>query len=494
MTLTTIVPSTRTLAEVVDDPAVDMVVPSYDRARLQPGVVHIGVGGFHRAHQAVYLDELAQRGETGWGLVGVGLHRPEMKQVLSGQDSLYTVVERGAAGERARIIGVIVDYLYAPEQPGAVLAALTDPRTKLVTLTVTGAGYPVDVATGEFYPDNDDEIADDLLCPDDPASVFGFIVEALRLRRRAGVTPFTVLSCDNIAQNGLAARAAVLAFARARDGELADWIERTVAFPSSMVDRITPATSPGDRDEIEQRLGIRDGWPVITEPFSQWVIEDRFCNERPPLEALGVQFVSDVRPYERMKTRLLNGSHCALGYFGLLLGYERSDEAMHDRHLRRYLTALMDQVIPLLEPVDGIEFEEYRDELIVRFSNPRIKDRLERLAGRGSTKLASYLGPSIADARRRGADCGLLIAAVAAWITLLAQSADSAGAATIQDPLLEKLAPMAEEGDVRGILLQLRGLSSLADDAEVCAGIERAVADIREHGPRSVLRAAVSGR
>jgi fructuronate reductase/mannitol 2-dehydrogenase len=494
MTTTTDVTTTRPLQEVVSDPdaAGAVAVPEYDRAELRAGVVHFGVGGFHRAHQALYLDELARRGETEWGVIGVGMHRSEMKEVLAAQDNLFTVVERGPEGERARIVGSIIDYLYAPEQSDAVLAALTDPRIRLVTLTLTGAGYPVDPASGEFHPEDDDEVAADLSSAGEPSSVFGFLVEALRLRREAGVAPFTVMSCDNAAENGRAARAAVCGFARERDDELADWIERYVAFPSSMVDRITPATSPRDREEIVERLGVDDGWPVITEPFSQWIIEDRFCNDRPPLDAVGVQFVADVRPYELMKTRLLNGSHCALGYFGLLLGHERGDEAMGDPELGEYIVGMMNQVIPLLPPVEGIDLQQYRDVLVSRLLNPEIGDRLDRLARRGSVKLGSYVAPSIVDARRRGEDCRLLTGTVAAWIALLGREVD--GNAAVQDPQLDELAPIAAKGDVRGILAAVRGLALLTEDDEVCREIERVVAALLEHGARSILRAALEER
>ena len=466
----------------------ELAVPGYDRKALQPGVVHFGVGGFHRAHQAIYLDDLAARGETAWGIVGVGMHSREMQQVLSSQDNLFTVVQRGYESEHARIVGVVIDYLFAPRQADAVLAALVDPRTRLVTLTVTGAGYPVDPSTGLFLP-HADEIARDLLHPRTPRSVFGFIVEALRLRRAAGTAPFTVLSSDNVPENGRTTATAVCGYARASDPALADWIEQHVTFPSSMVDRITPGTSPWDRDDIAERMGIDDGWPVITEPFSQWIIEDRFCNERPPLDEVGAQFVDDVRPYELMKTRLLNGSHCALGYLGLLLGHTSSDEAMGDAFIREYLTALMGQVVPLLPPVVGTDLQRYRDELIVRFSNPGIADRLDRLARRGSTKLASYVVPSIVEARRLGVGSGLLTGTIAAWIELLTRTGDAGG--PLHDPMRAQLAPLAAVGDVQGILSVIPGFGAIADDDEVRRDIERSLRVLRQDGVRSLMRTAV---
>jgi fructuronate reductase/mannitol 2-dehydrogenase len=467
----------------------EVEVPAYDRQALRPAVVHFGVGGFHRAHQALYFDELAQRGiSQDWGVVGVGMHRREMKEVLSQQDHLFTVVERGDGHERARVVGSVLASLHAPEEPDAVLEALTDERTKLVTLTVTGTAYPVDPETLAFRPDA--ETTEDLRDPHHPATVFGFLVEGLRRRRDAGTAPFTVLSCDNAPANGASTRAAVLGYAGEVDGALAGWIDEHVAFPSSMVDRITPATSPEDRDEIAERYGVDDGWPVLTEPFSQWIIEDRFCNERPPLDLVGVQFVEDVHPYELMKTRLLNGGHCALGYYGLLLGHTASDEAMRDATVRSFVAAHLDQVIPLLPPVPGIDLHEYRDVLLARFANPEIGDQLERLARRGSTKLATYVLPSIVDARRQGHPHDLLTLTVAGWIRALEGTDEWGREISVQDPRLEELRPFADAGDVPS-MAYLGVFGSLGNDAEFVEALQRALDAVREHGPRAVLKAAV---
>src|SRR4051812_19384451 len=255
-------------------------VPSYDRAALTPAVVHFSVGGFHRAHQLVYFDDLAELGCTDWGVVGVGLRSPAMRDALRPQDHLYTVVERSAEGERARVIGAMVDYHYAPDSPETVLALLTDPRTRLVTMTVTGTAYRIDATSREFVPD--DAVRADLADPQRPTSLFGYLVAALDQRRRAGVPPFTVLSCDNLQRNGEAERAAVVGFARLLDRALADWIEDTVAFPGSMVARITPSPTQRDRLAVARRYGVVARWPVIPEPFSQWVMEDAFSAGRPP--------------------------------------------------------------------------------------------------------------------------------------------------------------------------------------------------------------------
>ncbi|MCA1599952.1 MAG: mannitol dehydrogenase family protein, partial [Chloroflexi bacterium] len=351
-------------------PRVD--VPTYDRAALTPAIVHLGVGGFHRAHQAVYLDDLARRGVTDWGEVGVGLHHRDMQDALAPQDYLYTVVERDAAGDSGRVVGVMNRYLFAPEEPAAVLDALADPRTRLVTLTITMAGYDIDPATGDFKAEDSDVQAD--LAPDHPftpATIFGYICDALERRRAAGHAPFTILSCDNMRDNGGAAQTAVVSFARRRDEALGQWIEDTVAFPSSMVDRITPEMTDEDRALVARLCGVADRWPVVTEPFKQWIVQDTFCNGRPPLEEVGVQFVADVTPYMTMKTRLLNASHSALGYLGYLAGYHSTDEAMGDPAMRAYIARMMDdEVTPLLPEAPGIDLTAYTRTLIERFANP----------------------------------------------------------------------------------------------------------------------------
>ncbi len=335
--------------------AARVAVPGYDRAALAPGVVHLSVGSFHRSHQAAYLDALARSGETGWGVVGVGLRHRELRDRLATQDGLYTLVERGHDGDRARVIGVLSRYLFAPDDPGAVLDALADEPTRLVSLTVTGAGYKLHPSSGELDLD-DPEIRADLADPAAPRSALGFLVEGLDRRRRAGRASVTVLSCDNMPANGQVTRRVTVAFARLRDERLAEWIEREVAFPSSMVDRITPKTTREDRAFVARRFGVADRWPVITESFSHWIIEDEFCNGRPPLEAVGIHFVSDVQPYALTKTRLLNAGHCALGHLGQLAGHRRADRAVADPVFRDYVSRLMEQdVSPLLPPVAGLD-------------------------------------------------------------------------------------------------------------------------------------------
>lgn len=430
-------------------------VPAYDRAALAPGVAHISVGSFHRAHQAVFFDDLAGRGHTDWGIVGVGLRRSHMREALEPQDGLYTVVQRGARGDRARVVGAITRYLFAPEETAAVVGALADPRLRLVTLTVTGAGYG----------------------PGD-APAIDLLVGALARRRAAGLPPFTVLSCDNLPENGRLARDAVL---RAADPGLAAWIAETGAFPSSMVDRITPRTSPEDRAWIARTFGVDDRWPVVTEPFSQWIVEDRFCAGRPPLDEVGVRFVDDVAPYALMKTRLLNASHCALGHLGALAGYEHAHEAMGDPALRGVLTTLMaEEVSPLLPAVPGVDLAAYRASVLERLANPVLADRLARLRRNGSDKMPTHVLSSLALARERRGPHAVLTLAVAAWIEALRRF-------EVEDPRAEELRALAAEP--RAFVARSGLFGALAHDAAWVAELDRAVSALRGGAAPAMLAA-----
>jgi mannitol 2-dehydrogenase len=461
--------------------------PAYDRDALRPGVVHIGVGGFHRAHQGVYFDELARRGlADGWGLTGVGLHSPAMGEVMKAQDCLYLVVERGAGGTTARVVGVMGRYLYGPDERPAVLDALSDPATRLVTLTITGNGYNL-TPDGEFSVD-DPLVASELEDPGRPETVFGYLVEALERRRRAGSAPFTVLSCDNIPANGTAARTMVVSFAELRDPELARWIEQNVAFPSSMVDRITPETTPEERDRVVRSFGVDDLWPVITEPFSQWVIEDRFSNGRPPLDEVGVQFVDDVAPYELTKKRLLNASHCALGYLGYLAGHRTTAEVMADPAFAAYISAFVDEVIPLLPRIDGIDLDAYKASLLDRLANPEMADQLARLCRRGATKVPSYLLPSICETLAAGRSAPLLTLAVAGWFRYL-QGEDYAGEPIgVEGPMSDELVELARQDGMnpKPLLTVREVFGNLADDPGFVRDLHVASEALRA-GPRETI-------
>ncbi|WP_409332573.1 mannitol dehydrogenase family protein [Trujillonella humicola] len=465
-----------------------LTVPTYDRAALTPAVVHLSVGGFHRSHQLTYFDDLAQLGiSTGWGVVGVGLRHRSMHEALAPQDHLYTVVERSPDGERARVVGVMIDYHFAPDDPDAVLDRLTDPRTRMVTMTITTAGYPLDPHTGEF-DDSAPDLHSDLADPTRPCTTFGYLVEALDRRRRAGTAPFTVVSCDNMHRNGDATRAAVVGLARRRDEVLARWITDRVGFPSSMVDRITPQTTDAERAAVASRYGVEDRWPVITEPFSQWFIEDDFRDGRPPLDRVGVRFVPDVAPYELMKTRLLNASHSALGYLGTLAGYARIDDLMGDDVFAAYAARLMDaEVTPLLPRPEGVDLDEYKAVLLQRFANPAIGDRLHRLCRRGSTKMAHHLLPSVRESLARGVRPPLLTLAVAGWIRWL-QLHDA-----VEDDRGEELRALARAGgaDPRPLLAVRPVFGDLGDDAAFVADLAAALRGLVRDGVRPTVAAAV---
>lgn len=443
----------------------NVAVPQYDRRVVTPGIVHIGVGGFHRAHEAVYLDDLMAVGSgQEWGICGVGLRPADkaMRDALVPQDCLYTIVIEDAYGPEARVIGSLVKYLFAPEETQAVLDTLASPQTRIVSLTITEGGYNFSESTGEFNADHPD-IRHDLADPANPVSVFGYLAEALDRRRQAGHTPFTVLSCDNLPHNGNVARKSLLAFAALRDPALHNMIAQHVAFPNSMVDRITPQTTDEDRQMVRDEFGIEDAWPVVCEPFRQWIIEDTFAAGRPPLERVGVQFVGDVHPYEMMKIRLLNASHSAMGYLGFLAGYTYIHEIMADDLFRAFIRRLMDdEVTPLLAPVPGIDLAEYKAILLTRFANPTIKDQVTRICLDGSSKIPKFVLPSLHEALAAGKPTTLLTLAVAGWFRYLRGEDEQGRPYPIDDPRAEELQRLARQGktDPRPLL----GLTDLFGD------------------------------
>lgn len=413
----------------------DVQRPSYDVAATGTGIVHLGIGAFHRAHQAVAVDDRLAAGESGWGVVGVSLRSPDTRDALEPQDGLYTVLVRSGAGDSPRVIGAVRRLLVAPENPAAVLAAMASPATRIVSLTVTEKGYCHDPATGELRPDHPD-VAGDLASPADPVSAPGFLVEALRIRREQGSAPFTVLCCDNLPANGETVRRVVTGFARLRDPDLADWIDGEVAFPSTMVDRIVPATTDADRAAVAARLGVGDAWPIATEPFSQWVIEDRFCAGRPRFEEAGAELVADVAPYELMKLRLLNGAHSTLAYLGYLAGYETIAETVADAHFSRLVRGLWDEeVIPTLSVPPGADLQAYTGSLLARFANPALRHRTWQIAMDGSQKLPQRLLGTIRERLAAGAPFPRLALGVAAWMRYVAGTDDRGRPIDVRDPL-----------------------------------------------------------
>ncbi|MBE9043588.1 mannitol dehydrogenase family protein [Pleurocapsales cyanobacterium LEGE 10410] len=429
LTKTAIPPNKTNLAQLSDRAS----VPQYDRDRVTNGIVHIGVGGFHRAHQALYLDDYIEHEQRGnnnrgssWGICGVGLSNDTKKRdILHDQDCLYTLIERSPEQDTARIIGSITRYLMAPENPQAVIDVLAGEECRIVTLTITEGGYFVIEGTGEFDAQHP-TIQHDLQHPDRPKGVYGFLTAALKQRRDNNLPPFTVLSCDNVQGNGRVLGKMLIAFAKLQSPDLGAWIERNVAFPNSMVDRITPATTPDEIQMVEDKFGIEDAWPVVAEPFNQWVIEDKFCAGRPDWEAVGVQMTDDVHPYELAKLRLLNAGHSLLGFLGSLLGYTYTSEAMKYEPIRRAIKGLMDEVTPTLSPLPGVDIEEYKQTLIERFANPKVSDRLSRLCLNSSDKLPKFIFGSLRDKLKQDGSIDYLSFTIALWFRYL-QGVDEQG-------------------------------------------------------------------
>jgi len=468
-------------------------VPTYDRSTLQRGVVHIGAGNFHRAHQAVYFDDLACSGiSKQWGVTGVSLRSRDVKDVLSAQDGLYTVVQRGHDRQTARVVGSIGSYHYAPHESATVRAALADAQTHIVSLTITGDGYFLDPVTREFDAE-DPDVRADLVASDSFTTAWAYLAEALDRRRRAGIAPFTVLCCDNIPDNTQAARTALVSFAALKDRGLARWIDSNVAFPSTMVDRITPQTSDSERQFVEQTFGIADKWPVVTEPYCQWIIEDSFSDGRPPLDEVGAQFVADVSDHKTVKTRMLNGTHIALACLGTLAGYQRTDEAMSDPAIFDYVEQLMrDEIQPLLPAVPGMNTPGYRNTLLTRLGNPRMSDQLSRLARRGSTKISSFLLPSLQEAIAQDRPHTLLTLAIAGWARYLRGYDLKGSKVRIDDPqstLLTKLATM--EANNPEALLRHEIFTELRLNPTFTDRFGDTIADIDEHGVIPTLRRAL---
>ncbi|WP_120995290.1 mannitol dehydrogenase family protein [Stutzerimonas urumqiensis] len=473
--------------------------PGYDLAAVRTGIAHIGVGGFHRAHQAAYTDALMNTGDgLDWGICGIGTRAPEraMRDALAGQDYLYTLVELDDRPDtEVRVIGAIRDMLLVEDACEAVVARLADPTIRIVSLTITEGGYCMDDSTGAFRADLP-EIQHDLANPQAPVSVFGLLCEALQRRRAAGVAPFTVMSCDNLPHNGDVTRKALLAFAQLRDAELAQWIDREVGFPNAMVDRITPMTSAGHRQGLLDSHGIDDAWPVVCEPFVQWVLEDRFVNGRPAWDKVGVQFTDDVAPYEEMKIKLLNGSHLALTYLGWLHGYRYVHETMADPLIVAYIRQYMDlDVTPQLAPVPGIDLARYKDTLIERFSNRTIADQLERVCSDGSSKFPKFSVPTIERLIRDGAPLDRAALVVAAWARYLKGVDERGQPYAIPDPRAAFCQSLVAEDDglAERLLAREEIFGTLIPRSEAFRdAFERNLAWLRTLGVAGTLRKLLS--
>jgi mannitol-1-phosphate/altronate dehydrogenase len=416
--------------------------PAYDRTRLAPGIVHIGVGNFHRTHMAVYLERcLALGGQEAWGLVGLGLGdgsaAREKAAAFDAQDGLYTVTEYAPDGTTvSRVIGAMIRYVHAPANPDAALAALADPRTRIVSLTITEGGYNIVEATNEFDLSSPAVAADlDRAAP--PRTAFRYVVEALSRRRRAGADGVTLLSCDNLRSNGAVTRKAFVGFARAFDPLTAAWMEEHCTFPDSMVDRIAPKVGPEEAQAANRLSGVEDRVPAIAESYIQWVVEDRFASGRPALDRVGVELRDDVKAFETIKGRMLNASHMMMSYPSILLGHRLVHEAMRDGRVLGLLARFLDQTaIPLLAPPVGVSLAGYRDLILARFSNPAVGDQLLRIAHDGLSKLPIFLSATTREVLEQGQDPSTLAFHLACFRRYFDGRDDQGAAFEVHEPLL----------------------------------------------------------
>jgi mannitol 2-dehydrogenase len=470
--------------------AADLQRPGYDPEALRAGIVHLGLGGFHRAHMARFTQDLmASRPDAAeWGIVGAGLLPSDgaLQSALAGQDRLYTLVERDGVTERATVIGALAGLAHRGAQ---TLAAIDAPDVRIVSLTVTANGYGLDLATKTLDTANA-AIARDLVSPNAPATPLGVLAEAYRRRMAAGRPAFTAMSCDNIQGNGQVLEAAVTAFAGRLDPRLADWIAANAAFPGTMVDRITPVTTPADVAHIAERYGVADRAPVVCERFIQWVIEDDFADGRPAWDAVGAQFVADVAPYEMMKLRLLNASHLAVAGLGRLMGYTFVHEAIGDARIRRFMQALMDRETgPTLPPVPGVDLAAYKTTLIERFANPAIGDTVERV---NTDAPVGYLLDPIRDRLRDNLGIDLLSLALAAWMRRVRGVDETGAPIDVRHPLVAELRARAVEGgpDPRPLLGLTALFGDLGQDPRLQAATGKWLAALYQSGAAAILAEA----
>ncbi|MEZ5931048.1 MAG: mannitol dehydrogenase family protein [Alphaproteobacteria bacterium] len=481
-------PSLKTLGDIPEG----VGRPGYARENLSAGILHFGVGNFHRAHQASYLDRLFSRGRgRDWAIVGASVMPGDARarEILAGQDYLSLLVEQSAEDADARITGAMIDYLPAADGE-AICARMALPDIRIVSLTVTEGGYFLD-ADGKFDPTHD-AIRKDAANPDAPSTAFGMMLKSLRMREAAGHPPFTVMCCDNIPHNGHVTRGTMMGLARLSDPAFAEWVGRAVSFPNAMVDRITPATSDRERSRARDTYGIADDWPVFSEDFIQWVLEDDFPAGRPPLEEVGVTFVEDVTPYELMKLRILNGGHAIIAYPAALLGIEFADAAMRHDLIPRYLDKIeQDEVIPGVAAVPGTDPADYFEVVRRRFANPNVADTTRRLCLDGSNRQPKFIVPSIQDAIARGASFDGLALASALWCRYCAGKLEDGRAIEPNDPSWDRLTAVAAEARSKPAawLAMDKVYGDVGRDERLQAAFTRWLAALYEHGVEATLDA-----
>ncbi len=464
--------------------------PGYDRAALSAGILHVGVGNFHRAHMGVYLNRLFAMGESlDWAIVGAGVRPGDavMREKLEAQDWLTTVVELDPEGLSASITGGMIEYV--PIDPETTIARMSAPDIRILSLTITEGGYYMDARGG--FDTNHPDILADVAHPADPKTVFGMILRALKNRQNAGIPPFTILSCDNLPENGDVTRRTVTGLARLSDPDFADWIDANVAFPNSMVDCITPATSDRERDIVRDQFGIIDTAPVVCEPFRQWVMEDHFPTGRPALEKVGVEFVEDVAPYETMKLRILNAGHAAIAYPSALLGHHFVHDAMADPLIAGWLDTLVTrQVIPVLSPIPGVDYHAYLHQAAVRFANPRVGDTIPRLCQDGSNRQPKFILPTLRDALAAGKPLDGLALEVALWCRYCSGTDEAGNDIPPNDEQVTELKAKALDArDRPAAFLEIPGIfGDLADSPAFVSAFSRQLDLLWAEGTRERLQ------
>ncbi|RIJ76173.1 mannitol dehydrogenase family protein [Nakamurella silvestris] len=473
-----------------------VTTPTYDRSNLTAGIVHIGVGHFHRSHQAMYLDRLLHtEAGAGWAIWGVSVNSKgaDTAEALLPQDGLYTLTEKDPDGAaRSSVIGSIIGFDVAETDGEPVINRLADPATRIISLTITEGGYGIDPVTATFSGKGDPLIEADLADPRSAASWLGLLVHALRRRRDTGAGPVTLMCCDNIQENGHVAREALTGFTKVVAPDLLEWIEQNMTFPSSMVDRVTPGTTDEDRAYLADTFGLTDAWPVTCEPFTQWVLEDNFAAGRPALESVGVDVVADVEPYELMKLRLANGTHQALCYLGHLLGYEYVHEAIADPGINSMLLRYIDEeAVPTLRPIPGVDLNGWGRTVLERFGNPQIKDKLTRICEDTSDRIPKFVLPGVRDQLAAGRPVSVCAAIVAAWARYAEGTDEQGNPIDVRDPRREQLMAAAQaESATPGSFLGLTEIfGDLAQRPEFAEPYLAALDTLRHDGARALLNA-----
>lgn len=469
-------------------------VPQYNRTDVTAGILHIGVGNFHRAHQAVYLDRLFNRGrDHDWGIIGAGIKSFDatMRKRLAAQDWLSTVIELDPQGYTARVIGPMIDF--AEVDPQRLVEILSRPEIRIVSLTITEGGYYIDATDGGFNADHP-EIIRDLENPEEQQTVFGLLISALGNRHDQGMPPFTIMSCDNLPENGAVTKRAMVGLAKLMAPGIAGWIEDMVAFPNGMVDCITPATGDRERAMAEEKFGIADPGVVVCEPFRQWVLEDSFPQGRPALEEVGVEFVGDVAPYELMKLRILNGGHAIIAYPAALMGLEFARDAMATPVIRAFLEKLeTEEVLPTIPPIPGVDFQAYLEQTMSRFANPEIGDTIARLCLDGSNRQPKFILPAIAD--RLAADLPIdgLAMEVALWCRYCAGTRDDGHSIKLEDEKAERLrqAALQAKSEPTAFLAMDEVFGPTVSNPAFRKAFSTALTALWEHGTKGAMEAFV---